>query len=106
MATGAEVRHGLDSRLAQQKGLHLRGTLWQGCPVAFQTCSSCGAPIIWCKFATSGKPAPIDAEPVPDGNLVMMPGAKVEAARAGADGPLYKSHFATCPNAKAHRKSR
>ncbi len=72
-------------------------------------CNSCGAEIIWAHTA-SGKAIPLDAEPVPFGNLVVVPGADGPRALSvnipGALGPRYVSHFATCPNANQHRKPR
>jgi hypothetical protein len=54
------------------------------------------------------KAMPIDAEPSADGNINISNGT---AHVLGKDEnlllpgiPLYKSHFATCPNAKQHRK--
>lgn len=75
-------------------------------------CRSCGAPIRWARTST-GKRMPVDAEPNPDGNVTLIPPLE------SADFPLavvsserdpsvirYTSHFATCPNADAHRKPR
>jgi len=68
-------------------------------------CKSCRAPIKWIQMAKSGKKNPLDVQPTPDGNVAI-----------GGDGlgyivndmnrkpPLYKSHFATCPNAQQHKK--
>lgn len=71
------------------------------------TCKSCGAEVIW-KVTEGGKKTPIDAEPCEDGNLFFFgSGAHpVSMIKPGLkfDGPRYKSHFATCPNAKQHRK--
>jgi hypothetical protein len=77
------------------------------------TCGSCDAPITWAMLP-SGKLMPLDATPVPDGNI---------AARRLDNGDLHArvlkngdeladgerrgtSHFATCPNAAAHRRRR
>jgi len=74
-------------------------------------CSSCGAPIIWAK-SKAGKAMPVDAEPVRDGNVMLeQHGLRVTAVVTGESmlpgvQTLYKSHFATCPNADAHRKRR
>ena len=86
-------------------------------------CRSCGEPVVWAVWPTSGRPAPFDHEPVPDGNVLLEhralgepPNARVvtreervQLERQHAthdDGPLllFKSHFATCANADAHRK--
>jgi hypothetical protein len=63
-----------------------------------------------------GKRIPLDIEPNPEkGNIVVVNGVAIyisgpqrqDEARAGAEKhglKLYTSHFATCPNAEAHRK--
>lgn len=78
-------------------------------------CSSCGAAIIWAVMP-SGKRMPLDAEPdqgkgcirvIPlgDGSVrgEILKDVELQDA-ATALVPLFVSHFATCPNAKAHRK--
>lgn len=80
------------------------------------TCNSCGAAVIWV-VTLAGKPMPVNAKPVDDGNLVLeeVDGGPETRHRtilqARAVEPLldtekskYVSHFATCPNAKEHRK--
>ncbi len=73
-------------------------------------CRSCHAPIAWVKMAGTGKSNPLDPEPSPKGNIVVsdLGAAAVgvsEADRLRAEGySLYLSHFATCPNAKSHKK--
>ena len=72
-------------------------------------CSSCHAPIIWGRTA-SGKPIPIDPDPVETGNLaVRPPGAQVRyltlSGQPEPDEWRAVSHFSTCPHAKLHRKS-
>lgn len=57
-------------------------------------CGSCQRPIYWAR-THKGNPMPVDV--VADGVC--------EAPTATADG-CGISHFATCPNANAHRKSR
>ncbi len=77
-------------------------------------CRSCGAAIIWVTMIASGKKNPLNAEPDPEhGNVqVFVDGtadvkssdpAQCKEYRDGG-GRLYLSHFATCPNSKAHRK--
>lgn len=75
-------------------------------------CRSCGAGIRWGAVAASGKNMPLDVEPHPDGNvriardgflLEVLGGVALPAARARGD-ELYRSHFATCPDAGAHRR--
>ena len=98
-------------------------------------CKSCGAEIEWA-LTPEGHRIPIDKVPVPDGNIVydyeptgaveVQPGqppaverrlvARVltaqQLARVKGDAlpglavRLYKSHFATCPDAAKHRKPR
>lgn len=62
---------------------------------------------------------PLDPEPMPDGNIVLfkqspdreqsigrvLTNSALEVIRSQAFEPLYKSHFATCPNAKQHRQA-
>lgn len=70
-------------------------------------CNSCGAQILWVVTA-NGKQMPVDAEPVvktPHGLMTLSPVEGRTAHRADAvRGHLYRSHFATCPNAKEHRR--
>lgn len=84
------------------------------------TCRSCKAPIVWVETeAKPGKPGrkmPLDAAPTdmtkarvdPDGNI------RFSGQRTGDGTPIVRyvpkgagmhvSHFATCPNAKGHRR--
>lgn len=72
-------------------------------------CRSCRAAILW-TTTTSGKKMPLDIEAVEDGNVLLQDGvaqvlgevARAEAKAKGAR--LFVSHFATCVNAKSHRK--
>jgi len=69
-------------------------------------CRSCGAAIIWAKTA-GGSSVPLDAEPVPNGNIVLRSdgiAVYLKAADARPTGGCFVSHFATCPNAAQHRK--
>lgn len=81
------------------------------------TCDSCGAPIEWARFSTSGKPVPLDVGIVENGNLEvverrdggdaivrLLGKADLELAR-DAGRALRRTHFATCPNAATHRRS-
>jgi hypothetical protein len=62
-------------------------------PLATQ-CSSCGASIVW--FRTlAGKKMPVDESST----------QPTDAAHQ-LDLTRHKSHFATCPNANQHRRSR
>lgn len=73
------------------------------------TCSTCGAPIVWA-ITQNGKRTPLDAKPIRiaiaargnDGAEIREGDALVIGS--GANG--YQSHFATCPQAAAHRKHR
>lgn len=62
-------------------------------------CSSCGAPVLWVVMG-SGKRMPLNPEPKKLVTLDDMPEAR------GYVTDCYTSHFATCPNAQAHRKAR
>lgn len=82
-------------------------------------CRSCKAPMLWVTLP-SGKRNPLDAEPSPDGNILLLElqdrGGRpwrlatvvqnddllAEARELGV--PLYRSHFATCPDAEEHRR--
>jgi len=67
-------------------------------------CGSCGAAILWCK-TESDRAMPLDAEPVPDGNVWINALGRAVVVQKGTaiSPPSYKSHFATCPNAAKHR---
>lgn len=66
-----------------------------------EKCRSCGAPIIWAK-TQAGKDTPLDAKPL---RLAALGGDLFGRQITGVvEG--YVSHFATCPNAKQHRKPR
>lgn len=57
-------------------------------------CKSCKADIMWTR-TDSGKAMPLDAEPE---KRIVIAGATAKVV------DTYTSHFATCPNAEAHRK--
>lgn len=77
-------------------------------------CRSCGAAVLWVKVVP-GSVAPLNLEPSPAGNIRMLgtrdavarvlPKQELIDARAAGE-LLYTSHFATCPNAKRHRKAK
>lgn len=76
----------------------------------FATCRSCGARIVWARTAAD-RAMPIDRDPVPDGNLVIIDrtrdgSPRVATAAPEETRPKYRSHFSTCPNADQHRKPR
>lgn len=69
-------------------------------------CRSCGAAITWAR-SEDGRAMPIDKDPVAGGNLVVENGvARVAAPDLFDQRPRHVSHFATCPQAKEHRRSR
>lgn len=88
-------------------------------------CRSCGLPIRWA-YTSSAKRIPLDPDPVPGGNLVVVDAhgqvvdaalarslvargvASVQVARRGKRSvdpelPHWRSHFATCRYAAGHR---
>lgn len=71
-------------------------------------CDSCKAKIIWAKTVT-GSRIPIDPEPVAGGKFWLVKGTSDVpfAINAGdhAEPARFDTHFATCPNADAHRKT-
>jgi hypothetical protein len=71
-------------------------------------CKSCGAEIIWAK-TKNGKAIPIDAEPCKDGNISLYNEMAIVMDMreiAFYDGPLYTSHFVTCPQADEYRSKK
>lgn len=76
-------------------------------------CSSCKAPIRW-TVTEHGKAMPVDFAPVRGGNIVLRDEGNrtvavytaplFETAEQKAR-PHYVSHFATCPQANAHRRN-
>lgn len=88
-------------------------------------CSSCGAPIEWA-VSERGKRMRVDADPVTEGNILLshrrvgeppvalyqspeeIEQLRAQHERSPQEGPLllFLSHFATCPNARAHRRKR
>lgn len=71
------------------------------------TCRNCSAVIVWAK-TEAGKRMPLDAEPVADGNLVLLGGiaraATAEEKKAGWK--LYRPHWASCPQSDLWRRPR
>lgn len=76
-------------------------------------CRSCSRPITWATNTKTGKPMPIDPEPVVGGNVVLtgegphqaevVGKAEVERRR-GLGLRLHVSHFTTCPQAGDWRR--
>lgn len=91
-------------------------------PPTVRECSSCHARIYWAQVVDehgerTGKPMPVDEQPDPvRGNVVLYRTSKTARAvfarvlRKGEPPPpgahLRTSHFATCPNAQHHRRTR
>lgn len=75
-------------------------------------CRSCQAEIRWAKTA-AGKSMPLDAEPHLEGTVYLgfVGGDEIAITVTGAERAavqiegrdLFRSHFATCPNADEHR---
>jgi hypothetical protein len=70
-------------------------------------CSTCKAAVIWGRTA-KGRPMPVDAEPVADGEWMLERGALVYQGPGPSllPGARYRSHFATCADADLHRRPR
>ena len=83
-------------------------------PATLGRCKTCGARIAWVKTEATGKSMPLDAESVPDGNVVLRGGrahvfalgGAEEAAVAATHVPRFVSHFSTCRDADEHRRAR
>lgn len=88
---------------------------------ALAACRSCGRTVRWV-ITLDGQPMPLDPVPDTDGTIVPVyvddatPGAPRvvraqvltcrQALLARAAGrPVWRSHFATCPHADAHRRA-
>ena len=72
-------------------------------------CRSCGAGILWARSTATGKPIPIDPQPVDLGNVRLGRDAqgRITASVLGRHeaGPgMHVSHFATCPARDKHRR--
>jgi hypothetical protein len=70
-------------------------------------CGSCGASIVWA-CTEKGKMIPIDAIPRADGNMILTPDGiahvLIPDGLFGTEDERYMTHWATCPDAKQHRK--
>lgn len=74
-------------------------------------CKSCAAELAWATSPT-GALLPLDAAPTGDGNLAVHRDARgdlqARPLKAGEEPHAHErrgtSHFATCPNAAAHRR--
>jgi hypothetical protein len=80
---------------------------------------SCGAPIVWGRTTKTGSKIPLDPERVPEGTiavvgthteggpLVLVLGLKdLAPAREQGVIELYRSHWASCPDAEKWRQPR
>ena len=74
------------------------------------TCEKCGKQINWLNHKTSDKPAPIEAEPNANGNILIKGNqyriaTNDERELAKTKGhPLYLNHFASCEFAQEFRR--
>lgn len=65
-------------------------------------CRVCAAPVLWLSNIATGAVGPIDAEPSPEGNVLVMGSnyalvAEARLAEVRAAGKaLHRSHFLTC----------
>lgn len=73
-------------------------------PLTPQKCRQCGAPILWLPNNTTGKKAPVDAEPVKFGGTLVVEenGAgghhyrKLKKGEPTLPGTRHRMHFQTC----------
>lgn len=70
---------------------------------AVQRCGSCQAPIVWV-ITARGRPLPLDADPHPKGNVWLDKGHVTIGGNPPPGTTLWKSHFATCPEAGQWRR--
>lgn len=74
-------------------------------------CRDCDAEIVWAENRTTRRVAPINAEPVEGGNIVLH-GDGTYSVDGGiltmpdTNGLYYVSHFVTCPKAEERRAVR
>lgn len=76
--------------------------------MSFGTCKRCGATVYWLKCVSTGRVAPIDAEPAHEprsGNILIDLHAGSYRVVAAAPG-LFVNHFSTCAAAKEFRRAR
>ncbi len=71
-------------------------------------CRSCGAPIVWAA-TERGRRMPLDPGPYtgddPRGLFVIHSGVALAVPAGAFQGePLFRSHFATCPDAAGRRR--
>jgi hypothetical protein len=72
-------------------------------------CKSCNAPIFWAR-TDKGRAMPLDLKPVAGASIIVTGPTTDLRAHVLKDGEVdhgfvrYTSHFATCPQAKQHRR--
>lgn len=68
-------------------------------------CRSCEAPIEWAT-TEAGKSMPLDRDPVLDGEWTFIGGKTRKATDEDRQlrRPLYKAHWATCPDAASFKR--
>lgn len=75
---------------------------------------TCGAPIRWALTEATGVAIPLDYEPNPDGNVILLRGSEPPVARTlgplellieNPDTPRYMPHHATCPDVELFRRA-
>ena len=75
-------------------------------------CKWCQAPVLWREHHRTRKPAPIDPQPTPDGNIrlagneyAVLHEPDLEEARRDGE-RLHLNHWATCPDAPPRRPAK
>jgi hypothetical protein len=80
--------------------------------VSAETCRSCGAPVLWRRSEGFGRWAPIDAEPNPAGNVLLLSEGRYRVLGPPSllepepPGLRYMPHVATSPHAPGWRAGR
>lgn len=79
-------------------------------PTAPNKCRSCKADILWLEHVVSRRKAPIDAQPVPNGNILIDEplGTYSNITRSSVVPPgaaRYTNHFAICPDSQSFKRS-
>lgn len=77
-----------------------------------ERCQKCGAAVLWLRHKETDKPAPIEAAPSENGNILVQGSLyriatddeKEKAKKIGK--ALYLNHFASCEFAKSFRKQK
>lgn len=70
------------------------------------TCARCGAQVYWATNRSTGKVAPIDAEPDPKGNVILHDDWTYSVLGKNGnldDGPTRMNHFVTCSDPPRRR---